>query len=471
LIADFNLWEEEVLVMKKCKSVRGVFLSLRAVPAVAALTAGLAAGLSGCVSHVTNSSSTASDSSLYFGTGSHVGIPDSRSGGGGVWSITLDTATSYFDYNDLDSAYSTTAGNDPLNGSFTTSSDFLDLTLTAGSQKTVLSYYDGAGVGGYVVNLAGEGLLMRTGSSSVDAFGHSPSVLIGAVSSAACPAFTSAETFNFVAQGTTNFGDSVVHVAYGSVEITPGSSASWSFSNYTMYDVSGNSISTTAIPDATCSDTLEGNVLISPLPTPTDVEYVYGPLQITTGISPSGLLVIDQGQFEYGNLSNFDATATGPVGLMGVVKPSAALTVSDMVGKTYAGFESDPMSEMGTIAVVFATGSGTAITGGGFPSDDSTQKARTDTTLDLGAQSTQTPGLFTSVTLTQPDTYSFCAGTSSAGTDSNGNATCVFHGVAVAGKVGGKYVIFTNIKDPTAKSSSKSTTQTLAAINLALYQQ
>jgi len=74
-----------------------------------------------------------------------------------------------------------------------------------------------------------------------------------------------------------------------------------------------------------------------------------------------------------------------------------------------------------------------------------------------------------SVTLTQPDTYSLCAGTPSGGTDAHGNPTCVFHGAAVAGQVGGKYVIFTNINDPTARNSSGATP--LAAINLALYQQ
>jgi hypothetical protein len=41
--------------------------------------------------------------------------------------------------------------------------------------------------------------------------------------------------------------------------------------------------------------------------------------------------------------------------------------------------------------------------------------------------------------------------------------------VAVAGQVNGKYVIFTNINDPTALTSKGATP--LAVINLALYQQ
>jgi hypothetical protein len=453
--------------MKKRRNGMRGFLSLRAVPATAALVVGLAVSLSGCVSNKSSSGASVGTTNQYFGTAAQVGTPPSWSGG--VWSITLDSATSYFEYKAINSSDATSAGSVSLNGDYTTSSGVLDLTLSTGGQHWTKAY-GGTGAGGYAVTLPGEGLLMRTGSSSTDVYGHTPSALIAAVNSAACPVFTSAETFNFVAQGTTNVEDSVVHVAYGSVEITPGGTDSWSFSNYKMYDLSGNSLSPSAIPDATCPVTEEGYVLVSPLPTPTNVEYVYTPLQITTGISPSGLLVIDQGQDEYGNLNNFDTSATGPVGLMGVVKPSAALSVSDIVGKTYAGFESDPLSDMGTIAVVFKTGSGTAITGGGFPSDDVTQQARMDTTLDLGAQSSQTPGLFTSVKLTQPDTYGYCRNTSWGGTDSNGNPTCTFQGAAVAGQVNGKYVIFTNINDPTAFYDNYFYTP-LAAINIALYQQ
>jgi hypothetical protein len=423
---------------------------------VAALAVVLAVSLSGCVSNKSASAVSVGLTNQYFGTASQV---SAWSWSGGTWSITLDPTTDYFSYFDVNNE---SRSGSSLNGAFTTtSSGILDLTLSQGT----------TGGGGYAVTLPGEGLLMRTGSSATDIFGNSPSALIGATISAVCPVFTSAETFNFIAQGTTIQGDSIIHVAYGSVEITPGAN-SWSFSNFTMYDLSGNALSPTAIPDATCPPTTEGYVLVSPLPNVLD-----SPAQITTGVSPSGLLVIDQGQNKsVYSQSNFDTTPTGPVGLLGVIKPSAALNVSEMVGKKYAGFESDPLSSLGTVAVVFGStpgsgtaGSGTAISGGGFPKDDVTQTPRTDTTLDLGTQSSQTPGLFPSVTLTQPDTYELCVNTSSAGKDAQGNATCIFHGVAVAGKVGGKYVIFTNINDPTALNSYGTTP--LAVINLALYQQ
>ena len=436
--------------MKKWISEKRGLLSLCAVAAVAF-------GLSGCVSNPTSSALSVGQTSLYFGTSNWSGLNNISFASGGVWSITLDPVTGFFSYNDVNRQPPVITGNTPFSGTLTTTpSGFLDLALSQGTTS-----------GGYAVNLPGEGLLMRTNSSTTDIYGNSPSTLIAATISAACPAFTSAQTFNFVAQGTTVQGDPIVHVAYGSVQISPGSAATWSFSSLTMNDLSGNALSPSPIPNATCPPTQEGFVLVSPL-----TNSPYTPAQITTGISPSGLLVIDPGQNEdaFGHLT-VDITPTGPTGLMGVLKPSAALNVSDMVGQKYAGFESDPLSPLGTIAVAFGStpGTGTAITGGGFPGDDVTQQPRADTTLDLGTQSTQTPGLFPSVTLTQPDTYDVCAGTPSAGTDSSGNPTCIYHGVAVAGQVNGKYVIFTNINDPTALNPTGATP--LAVINLALYQQ
>ncbi len=432
--------------MKKCKSAKRQFLSVCAVPALAVFA--LAGALTGCVSNKSSSAITAAPSNLYFGSGD------------AVWGITLDPATEYFSYTNIN-ASGAQPGFVPLNGAFTTaSSGFLDLTLTQASASVSVGQ-GGTGAGGYAVLFPDEGMLMRTGSSTIGVSGGS-SLLIGAVPSAACPALSSPETFNFISMGTPITGDKVVHAAYGAIQISQGNADSWSFSNFTMDDIGGNALSPVPIADATCPATQEGFVLVSPIAQTTPFPPPYTPTQTTTGISPSGLLVINQGE-------GSDTTPTGPSSLLGVIKPSAALNVSDMVGKSYAGFESDPLSPLGTIAVVFGAGSGTAITGGGFPKDDVTQSPVIDTTLDLGTLSAQTPGLFPSVTLTRPDTFEVCVGTPSGGTDSNGNPTCIFHGVAVAGQVNGKYVIFTNINNPTALTSKGATP--LAVINLALYQQ
>jgi len=200
--------------MKKCGNEMRGLLSLRAVTALAvALAVGLMTGLSGCVSNKSTSSVSVGLANQYFGTAAQVGYPPYWSGG--IWGITVDSVTGYFDYDNVNnqSAYNAASPN----GTFTTStSGILDLTLTQGSAAETISD-GGTGVGGYAVTLPGEGLLMRTGSSSTDVYGHSPSALIAATHAAACPGFTSAETFEFVAQGTTNQGDSIVHVAYGSV--------------------------------------------------------------------------------------------------------------------------------------------------------------------------------------------------------------------------------------------------------------
>ena len=257
--------------MKKCRNEMRGFLSLCAVVA-------LTVTLSGCVSNKTSSAVSVGLENQYFGTASQVGVSPNWSGG--VWSITLDSSTSYFGYNNVSSGLGSVAGNVPYNGAFTTtSSGFLDLTLTQAAAAQTISL-GGTGVGGYAVALSGEGVLMRTGGSAIDVFGHSPSALIAATNAAACPTFTKAETFNFIAQGTTNQGDSIVHVAYGSVEVTPGGAASWSFSNFKMYDLNGNALSPSAIADATCPSTPEGFVLVSPVSNTTNY-----PAQITTGIN------------------------------------------------------------------------------------------------------------------------------------------------------------------------------------------
>ncbi len=157
------------------------------------------------------------------------------------------------------------------------------------------------------------------------------------------------------------------------------------------------------IADATCPRYGGGSVLTSPL-----ADDGGGNLpQVTTGVSPSGLLVMNQGY-------------QGTPGLVGVVKPSAALNVSDMVGKTYAGFESDPLSPLGTVAVIFGagSGSGTAITAAIFLTTTSPNN-RTRILRSTWSSERADTGLFTSVTLTRPDTFDVCAGTSSGGTDSS----------------------------------------------------
>lgn len=435
--------------MKKWIKVKRRFLLSGTLLACAAF--GLA--LAGC-----GGSGTASTSSTqveqYFGTQNE----NSTSTAGGVWTATLDAKNNYFSYLNIDSDYvalqnySAHAGNSAV-----ATEGILDLTL----------FQAATGSGGYAVNLPGEGVLLRGGDKTTD--------IVGATISNTCPSLAAQETFNFVALGTEWPLDQTEHVAYGSVQIAENNVTNWTFSNLKMNTLSGTALSPTPYQAGSCGTTLEGYVITAPAQFTTPTGNVQINTHLTVGISPSGLLTIDQGQAD--NLAAINAPGqTGPMGLVGVVQPASALSVSDMVGKTYAGFESDPLGPLGTVAAVFGTtpGTGTEITGGTFPNDDVTKTPATNTTFDFGSQSSQTPGLFPSVTFTGPDTYGYCTGTSSGGTDAHGNPTCIFHGVAVAGQVGGKYVIFANLSDPTLtpiKNQYGQSTTPLAVLNILLYQQ
>jgi hypothetical protein len=416
--------------------------------------AALGFAMTGCGGNSSSSSSTstAGQAIQYFGTQN----PDQSSQGGfpigGVWSITLDTQNSFFSYSNIESSDNRSVFSS--SGSIAASkSGILDLTLSGGA----------AGSGGYAVHIPGEGLLLRAGDNH--------KLVVGATVSNACPSLTSQKTFNFVSLASSDSRDLTPHVAYGSIQINPGTAGTWSFSNLNMYLLDGGSLSPTPFPDGSCASTKEGFVIAVPL---SGVAQQTTPSQITVGISPSGLLVIDQGQ-NSGWAARNPTGPTGPLGLLGVIQPTAALNVADLVTKSYAGFETEAYGPLGTIAVAFGAtpGTSTSITGGGFPNDDITQLPAADTTVDLGSQSSQTPGLFTSVTLTRPDSFGLCAGTASGGTDAKGNATCVFHGAAVVGQVAGKYVIFANIVDPTlaAIQIGDFATTPLTVLNLLLYQQ
>ncbi len=87
------------------------------------------------------------------------------------------------------------------------------------------------------------------------------------------------------------------------------------------------------------------------------------------------------------------------------------------------------------------------MTGGGYANDDVTQTPATNITLNLGQQDSANNGLYKSVTVIVPDTYKDCIGQTFGGADNSGNPTCTFSGVAVAGSVAGKFVIFVSVND------------------------
>ncbi len=323
-----------------------------------------------------------------------------------------------------------------------------------------------AGSGGYALELPGEGELLRPNTLTVNGSNnvlHASSPMVGPAvlaSSANCPSLKGNVTYQFIAMGSQFSPDLIEHAVYGSVQIS-GTGTAFTFSNLNMYGFSGDSLSPAALPVGNCGTTQSGYVINSTATTqfyyypgsgglPTTVQTTS--VTLTTALSPSGLFVMDQDQ---GSPYLFDTMpgTTGPMGLVGVQQPASALDTGSIVSGKYLGFEynaaevglgnpaSNPVS-FGQVA-----GSGTVMTGGGYANDDVTQTPAANITMNLGQQDSANNGLYKNVTATVPDTFSECLGKPFGGTDSSGNPTCTFSGVAVAGNVAGKFVIFVSLND------------------------
>lgn len=367
---------------------------------------------------------------------------------GGTWTVTLDPTDKYFSYENV--ANEAGFSNKVTTGSTSGSSGFLTLDGTSGLN---------VGAAGYALEVPGEAAMVRPGD------GSNPPVV--SVVTTGCPSLSAATTYQFISFGTSSVHDANTHVAYGSVQAS-NTGTTWSFSDLNMYTFAGTALSPTAIPTGNCGYTQLGYVINVPPSADT------GSLTLTAAVSPSGYFILDQGQGEPSNAGVTSFPATGPVGLVGVEKPSSAIDTSSLVTGKYLGFELDPidlsLGRKASLAVSFGqtAGSGTAIYGGTYPNDDVTQTPLSNIEIDFGQQDGQNNGLFKGVTVTVPDTYAACVSTSFGGTDASGNPTCIFKGVAVVGKPNGKFAVFITVNDVSLAISHYSAD---AALDFFLYQQ
>ncbi len=432
---------------------------------------------------------------IYAGTQSADGYDNFpyglRFGYGGAWTSSQDDTSSYFTYqNDGHDGYQGASAiltgpnsevilpyDDPVTGSYAGSGFFTLTPVVAGAPP---------GSGGYAVELPGEGQLLRPdtetpigGESGEDALNPS-SPMVGPVisaSSAVCPSLKGNVTFQFIALGSQFAQDLIEHVVYGSVQIS-GSGTNFTFSNLNMYGFAEDSLSPDPWPAGACGTTQAGYVISS-----NATEQIYaegnfaesgpstGVYPLTTAISPSGLFVMDQGQGSP-YFANDLPGATSMLGLVGVQQPASALDTGNVVGAKYLGFEYDALdvglAHNASNPVSFSQGSGTTMTGGGYANDDVTQTPATNISIDLGQQDSSNNGLYKNVTVIVPDTYQGCINEPFGGTDANGNPTCTFSGVAVAGNVAGKFVLFVSVNDLSQVISHYSP---YATLQFFLYQQ
>lgn len=425
------------------------------VTAATALLAGCAAGSAnnGGSTQVPPAGSQNSKSYTYAGTQSGDGYSNKlgevdpgalRTAYGGVWSSILDDTANYFSYVNIGEATISGYSNiDPVVGN-TSGSGFISLTPAAAGSV--------AGSGGYAVEIPGEGELLRPVIPSRS--GSSIFAPVVAASSSTCPDLKGTVTYQFIAMGSQYAQDLIEHTVYGSIQIS-GTGTAFTFSNLNMYGFSGDSLQGDALPVGNCGTTQEGYVISNNV---TEENYTSGSVSengpgtatytVTTSLSPSGLFVMDQGQY-----AGIFPGPTGLLGLVGVQKPTSQIDTGSLVAGKYLGFQYDALNvglgRDASIPVSFGqvAGSGTVMTGGGYANDDVSQTPATNITVDLGQQDSANNGLYKSVKVTVPDTFGGCLEQPFGGKDSKGNPTCTYQGVAVAGSVAGKFVLFISTND------------------------
>ena len=311
-------------------------------------------------------------------------------------------------------------------GNFTPDNGFLNLQLT-----TVPSQFTGQ-TGGFALDIPGRAALVRYGDRTYPVIPLAPTNV--------CPTIGGTVTYQYItipsaASSGTSTWVPATDTTYGTFQVVT-SGANWNFSNITQFTLTGGAPanSGSGLPTGFCGIGTTGYaVTVSSGATQPPVATV------TMGFGPSGFFLEDNGSTQAQPVGVVPSNALGAgVGAIGVLQPSSALDTSAVVGAKYLGFYYEPGivggAPVAQLASFGCTGTAcpapptnTSIIGGVFPNDDPAQPANQDVTLELGSQAASSNGLYPSATVTL--------------------SGVTFPGVAIAGTLEGKYVIFLIAED------------------------
>jgi hypothetical protein len=371
--------------------------------------------------------SQAGELNSYVGT---QGTDPSTGDSGAIWQLTINHTTNSFSASDY-AAQLVSA-----NGLFAFDGGFLNLSQTNPSPAFQSD--------GFAIEIPGRVAFFRPGLNSFD----STQDIVTSASSpvASVPGYCLGlfdVTFQFVTLPTSTW-TAGTDTAYGSFQansvMLSSSGNTWNFSNLTQFNLAKTqSQSEPTLSDGICAQSAVGTVVSIPAASATGNA-------ITVAVGPSGFLVLNNGQ----NTS----------GAVGLIQPSTALNTSSLLSANYLGFISEPAIPIPLSGVPTANqiaffgcpssgcpASGNSLVGGAFPSDDPTQPANTNITINLGTQNATDNGLFDSATVSIPDPVGVCTAPGVAGKDSQGNPTCTLPAAAVAGNPENKFAIFLIAQD------------------------
>lgn len=403
----------------------------------------LSVGLTGCGGALNNNDSIPASSQV----NSYVGTQDSVEQGG-VYGMTVDHNTNYFDFSDQSHEGS------PVSyiGNFTKAADFQELNVTYTTDPQFAANPSPLPI--YLLEVPGDAALLESSYQLP---------LVVFAGSKSCQPFTGPTTFQFIQLGSYFSGSGALQ-GYGTVSANPAGS-NWSFSNFDLLQMDGVDEKPAQLSNGACGYGPEGYV--------TTIPAMLGgqPIVYSVAISPNGYFIMDRDKTFFTATSTSEALAP----LAGVAQPGSPLDTKSVVTAGYAGFELDDTfsspqvagnSEPLTLPVLFssANAKGGKMVGGIFPSGDPTQTPGADIEIDLGTQDPSHNGLYPSIAVTLPDNKGICVGTPYAGSGPSGNPTCIFSGQAVAGNPNGKYALFITLSNPVGKFGT-------SAIQFLLYQQ
>ena len=371
--------------------------------------------IAGCSTRATVGSPSAGGLNQYFAVGSD----RSNNSGPDEFTVSLDGESKYFSLENL--TLNQLLSQTPTQGTFTAANGFYDLTALTG-QYLVNGVNDSAE--GPAVEIPGETAVLVSPPAAL----NSPSYPVFAVASNQCSSLSGNNTFQFLELPLVAYSGTSPQPIYGSVQGTSTAngdgSVAWKFSNFTTTTAGGVTTTTQTLPGGLCANS------------PASFGYAIGlsDESADAAVSPSGFFAW---WTAVGTLEHLgDGSCCTSQGYVGFVTPSSQMDTSTLVAGKYNGVElnaagvSGPGSELSRPVAFGATaGSGTMMTGGVFPGDDTTQAPDSSISIDLGAQSATSNGFYPSVTVTIPD------------------IPAPLSGVAIAGSPGSKDAVFVAAQD------------------------
>jgi len=423
-------------------------LTLRFIAAGCALLATLCAAACNGTSSIYNTTSAAPVLSTAGPLNSYVG----SEGTGDVWQISINHNTNSFSATDYSQEAGTSGSPLSLHGEFTFDGGFLNFSQTNTGSSSAFE------PAGFTIEIPGRVALFRP-DSATDVNGNPAAAQPVAAVPGSCLSFVYGVNFQFVTmpnvepQGTNSTGwNAATDTAYGSFQVST-DGTTWDFFNLSQFTLAQSpSQPSASFSPGLCAPAIMGTVISIPS---------------SSGASPTGTLVVGPSGFFILN------QGPGNSGAIGLLQPASPLNTGNMVSVRYLGFVSEPsilfpsclapctptqpppnpLANFGPCPAPTCA-PGTSLLGGDFPlanptdsrSDDPTQPASTNIIIHLGSQNATSSGLYDAATVTIPDPNSVCTG-SAVGRDSQGNPTCTFPAVAVAGRPEDKYAIFVIAQD------------------------